>query len=52
LQYEAGWGKKLTYIVAIAKDEVVDVIRRYTRQWDQVKARRTLVWPSPYDPAH
>jgi len=43
LQYEAGWGKKLTYIVAIAKDEVVDVIRRYTRQWDQVKARRTLV---------
>lgn len=41
--YEAGWGKKLSYVVAISKDEAIDVIHRYTRQWDQVLSRRTLV---------
>jgi peptide-N4-(N-acetyl-beta-glucosaminyl)asparagine amidase len=43
LLYEAGWGKKLSYVVAISKDEAIDVIHRYTRQWDQVLSRRTLV---------
>jgi hypothetical protein len=43
LLYEAGWGKKLSYVVAISKDEAIDVIHRYTRQWEQVLSRRTLV---------
>jgi peptide-N4-(N-acetyl-beta-glucosaminyl)asparagine amidase len=31
--YESGWGKKLSYIVGICKDEVVDVTPRYTRKF-------------------
>jgi peptide-N4-(N-acetyl-beta-glucosaminyl)asparagine amidase len=52
LLYEAGWGKKLSYVVAVAKDEVVDVIHRYTRQWDQVLSRRTLVRALVHELAH
>jgi hypothetical protein len=43
LLYEAGWGKKLTYVVAASKDEVVDVTKRYTKKYDEVLARRTVV---------
>lgn len=42
LLYEAGWGKKLTYCFACSGVEVVDVTRRYTRQWDEVLKRRDL----------
>jgi hypothetical protein len=42
LLYSEGWAKKLTYVVAFSKDETVDVTCRYTRQWDECKARRTL----------
>eukprot|EP00743_Colponemidia_sp_Colp-15_P008244 GILK01008945.1.p1 GENE.GILK01008945.1~~GILK01008945.1.p1 ORF type:complete len:877 (-),score=138.60 GILK01008945.1:98-2728(-) len=40
LLYEAGWGKKLTYVVATSKDECVDVTRRYTQKWREVAERR------------
>jgi peptide-N4-(N-acetyl-beta-glucosaminyl)asparagine amidase len=44
LMYEAGWGKKLTYIVSFSAEEVVDVTRRYTRSYvSQVLPRRTAV---------
>jgi len=33
----------LTYIVAFAHDEVVDVTRRYTRNYADVLSRRTTV---------
>jgi len=40
--YEAGWGKKLSYVVAVGCDHVVDVSAKYTRQWslDEFQARR------------
>ena len=31
LLYEAGWGKKLSYVIAIGTSGFVDVSRRYTR---------------------
>lgn len=34
LMYETGWGKKLSYIVALGKDHCVDVTRRYTRTFE------------------
>ncbi|KAI8608085.1 hypothetical protein BC830DRAFT_39795 [Chytriomyces sp. MP71] len=42
LMYEAGWGKKLTYIFAIGEYEVVDVFRRYTRDVPAMLKRRNL----------
>ncbi|KAH6598147.1 hypothetical protein BASA50_004029 [Batrachochytrium salamandrivorans] len=49
LMYETGWGKKLTYIVAIGINDVVDVTRRYSRT-PEIWSRRNLVneeWISP-----
>jgi len=42
LLYEQGWGKKLTYTIAASKEEVIDVTRRYTKQWHEVEERRTM----------
>lgn len=52
LLYEQGWGKKLTYVIGISKDELVDVTWRYTAREketfhtclrEEVVVRRTLV---------
>lgn len=43
LVYEVGWSKKLSYIFAFSGDQVVDVTKRYTKQWNQVLQRRNLV---------
>ncbi|KAJ3288834.1 peptide-N4-(N-acetyl-beta- glucosaminyl)asparagine amidase [Rhizoclosmatium sp. JEL0117] len=42
LMYEQGWGKKLDYVFAVGEYEVVDVIRRYTRNLPEVLVRRKL----------
>mmetsp|Transcript_24150 Transcript_24150/g.51491 ORF Transcript_24150/g.51491 Transcript_24150/m.51491 type:complete len:925 (-) Transcript_24150:75-2849(-) len=41
LIYEQGWGKKLTYCLAFARDHAVDVTQRYTRKMDELLTRRT-----------
>ncbi|XP_042477367.1 peptide-N(4)-(N-acetyl-beta-glucosaminyl)asparagine amidase [Macadamia integrifolia] len=42
LLYEKGWNKKLNYVIAIAKDGVCDVTKRYTRKWHEVLSRRNI----------
>ncbi len=40
---QAGWGKKLSYVTAVGRDGVADVSRRYSKDWQDLLTRRTLV---------
>lgn len=42
LLYEQGWNKKLNYTIALAKDGVYDVTKRYTRKWHEILHRRLI----------
>ncbi|KAI3473915.1 hypothetical protein Pfo_028109 [Paulownia fortunei] len=42
LLYEKGWKKNLNYVIAVARDGVYDVTKRYTRKWHEVLSRRVI----------
>lgn len=43
LMYEAGWGKKLNYVIAFSKDEIIDVSYRYSKQHENMTKLRTEI---------
>ena len=47
LLYEGGWGKKLSYVIATSVEEVVDVTKRYTAKYSEVKSRRNVSHHGP-----
>ena len=48
--YERGWGKRLSFVVAFGKDDVVDVTKRYVLDFENVtRKERRAVLPDPRD---
>ena len=48
--YERGWGKRLSFVVAFGKDDVVDVTKRYVLDFENVTTKeRRAVLPDPRD---
>ena len=48
--YERGWGKRLSFVVAFGKDDVVDVTKRYVLDFENVTTKeRRAVLPGPRD---
>lgn len=43
LLYEAGWGKKLSYVIAVDLNTVADVSQTYTTDWAAMQHRRNFV---------
>jgi hypothetical protein len=41
LMYEAGWNKKLSYLISFSRHGVADASTRYSRKWNEVMGRRT-----------
>ena len=41
--YEAGWKKKVSYVIGFSIDGIRDVTLRYTRNYNEVKQRRISV---------
>lgn len=50
LLYEQGWGKNLSYVIAVGRTGVADVTQRYTRKYDEVLRRRNCseTWVRAY----
>lgn len=42
LLYDRGWGKKLTYVMAVNQSQIVDVTPRYVQDYAQALPRRTI----------
>jgi Transglutaminase-like superfamily len=42
LMYDVGWGKKLTYVIAVSDGDVADVTKRYVLNWPRTLQRRVL----------
>ena len=50
LLYEAGWGKQMSYVIAVGVSGVADVTKRYTKKFESLLPRRSCseAWVDSY----